>query len=184
MNWRSLLTARPGYAIRSHNRWLSNWVAYRARASRDLASFRIIRIASKRVVFEVENERDNAGRDRQKLRTVLVPALFAALMISIMIFVMTFAMTPESANLGQTDEPIKHPTCVDLQAVRSFETSKSGESFEVQGWRFDTQSQVVILGQLASADYLATCGAQTVDMRVLFIRQGEAWQIEKMAPTK
>ena len=184
MNWRALVTVRPGYAIQSHNRWSSNWVAHRARASRDSANFRVIRISSKRVVLEVENDRDNDGRDRQKLRTVLALALLAALMISVMFFLKNFALTPESANFGESDDLIKQQTCVDLQVVPSFETVESAELFEVQGWRFDARSRVVSLGQLVSGDYSATCGGQALDMRVLLIRQGEVWQVEKMAPTK
>ena len=184
MNWRALVTARPGYAIQSHNRWFSNWVAYRSQASKNAANLRVIRIASKRVVFEVEHEQHDAGRDRQTYRKVLALALLAATMIPNTIFVTNLAMTPESANVGEAADPIKQPACVDPLAVHSFETVESAELFEVQGWRFDARSRVVSLGQLVSGDYSATCGVQTRGMRVLLIRQGDVWQVEKMAPTK
>lgn len=182
MNWRNLVTARPGYSIQSHNRWFSSWVAFRANASRNSANFRIIRIASKRVVFEVEGARDKSGR--QRFRIAFALASLVALLGATTLFLWSFAVIPETSNVVETEEPINLLACDDLQSLSSFEAVDNTAMFDVQGWRLEIRSDVISLGQLASANYFATCNGQTRDIRVVFIRQGEKWHIEKMAPTK
>ena len=93
-------------------------------------------------------------------------------------------MTPDPSNLVAAVDPIKQPACVDLQSLQSNQLVDNAQTFELGGWKFMVRSQVVSLGQLASADYYATCGDLTRDIRVLLIRHGETWQIEKVAPTK
>lgn len=106
-----------------------------------------------------------------------------ATQLSPMLFAPEHASSHTAANASRLQSPKRKP-CVDLEILNASTIVENTEAFSVEGWNFESQSKLVSLGQLAAADYLATCESAARAIRVLFISQGKGWQIEKMAPTE
>lgn len=199
MSWRDLITVRAGYTARTHNRWFSNWVAFRDRLSRDAIAFHIIRIAPKRIVFEIPGQSVNLYKSELQSRfswmgkRVIVAVGLVVVVLSIVVVLSaqqsSVLLAPEhayghtAANASSSQSPKPKP-CVEIENLRSGAIIENTEAFSADGWHLVSQSKLVSLGQLASADYLATCDSAARAIRVLFISQGKGWQIEKMAPTE
>ncbi len=199
MSWRDLITVRAGYTARTHNRWFSNWVAFRDRLSRDAIAFNIIRIAPKRIVFEIPGQSVNLYKSELQSRfswmgkRVIVAVGLVVVVLSIVVVLSaqqsSVLLAPEhayghtAANASSSQSPKPKP-CVEIENLRSGAIIENTEAFSADGWHLVSQSKLVSLGQLASADYLATCESAARAIRVLFISQGKGWQIEKMAPTE
>jgi hypothetical protein len=199
VSWRDLITLRAGYTARTHNRWFSNWVAFRVRLSRDAVAFSIIRIAPKRIIFEIPGQSDNlhkaelqshfssTGKRLIAAVGLVVVALSIVVVLATQLLPVLFAPDHASshtaANASSSQSPKPKP-CVEYENLRSGATIENTDAFNADGWHFVSQSKLVSLGQLASAEYLATCESAARDFRVLFISQGNGWQIEKMAPTE
>ena len=193
MSWRDLITVRAGYTARTHNRWFSNWVAFRDRLSRDAVAFRIIRIAPKRIVFEIPGHSDNLHgaefRRRFAWKRVFLSVVALSLVVVLTALISPALFAPEHASshtaaIASGSQSPQPKPCVDIQSLKKRTIVENTEAFSVEGWTFESQSKLVSLGQLASADYLATCQSDARGIRVLFISQGKGWQIEKMAPTE
>ena len=193
MSWRDLITVRAGYAARTHNRWFSNWVAFREQLSREAIAFRMIRIAPKRIVFEIPGDSDSMPRLELQSRFSWPKSLLAVVALSIVV-VVTVQLSPvllapehpssrTGANASGSQSPQPKP-CVDLESLNKRTIVEKTDAFSVEGWTFESQSKLVSLGQLAAVDYLASCQSVARVIRVLFIAQGNSWQIEKMAPTE
>ena len=193
MSWRDLITVRAGYEAHTHNRWFSNWVAFRHRLSRDAIDFRMIRIAPKRIVFEIPRDSDSMHMSEHQNRFSWSKALLSVValwivvvltaLLSPVLFAPEHASSHTAANASSSQSPKPKP-CVDIESLNKRTIVENTEAFSVDGWNFESQSKLVSLGQLASADYLASCQSVARDIRVLFIAHGNSWQIEKMAPTK
>jgi hypothetical protein len=199
VSWRDLITVRAGYTARTHNRWFSNWVAFRDRLSRDAIAFHIIRIAPKRIVFEIPGQSVNLYKSELQSRfswmgkRVIVAVGLVVVVLSIVVVLSaqqsSVLLAPEhayghtAANASSSQSPKPKP-CVEIENLRSGAIIENTEAFSADGWHLVSQSKLVSLGQLASADYLATCDSAARAIRVLFISQGKGWQIEKMAPTE
>jgi hypothetical protein len=184
---------RAGYTTRTHNRWFSNWVAFRDRLSRDAVAFRIIRIAPKRIVFEISGHSDNLHRAEFRRRFdwkrvfLSVVALLLVVVLTALLSPALFAPEQSSSHTAAiafgSQSPQPKP-CVEIENLNKRTIVENTEAFSVEGWTFESQSKLVSLGQLASADFVATCMSVARDIRVLFIAKGNSWQIEKMAPTE
>ena len=189
---------KAGYTVRAHNRWFSNWVSYRERISRDATGFRTIRLAPKRIVFEMPTKSDNLRKSYRTWQVSWPKVLLAVFALSILAILTAqlssalFAPAQNSvqrahsrttANASNSSVP-ELSTCVDFASENSGAIVSSTEAFSVEGWHFESQSKLVSLGQLASAEYSASCMSVAKNIRVLFIAHGKNWQIEKMAPTQ
>lgn len=193
MSWRDLITVRAGYEAHTHNRWFSNWVAFRERLTRDADGFRMIRLAPKRIVFEIPGDLDSMHRSEHQSRfswskvLLSVVALWIVVvltaLLSPVLFAPEHASSHTAANASSSQSPKPKP-CVDIESLNKRTIVENTEAFSVEGWTFESQSKLVSLGQLASANYLASCMSVARDIRVLFIAHGKSWQIEKMAPTE
>ncbi len=193
MSWRDLITVRAGYTARTYNRWFSNWVAFRDRLSRDAVAFRIIRIAPKRIVFEIPGRSDNLHgaefRRRFDWKRVFLSVVALSLVVFLTALLSPALVAPEQASshtaaIASGSQSPQPKLCVDIESLNKRTIVENTEAFSVDGWNFESQGKLVSLGQLASADYLASCQSVARDIRVLFIAHGNSWQIEKMAPTK
>ena len=193
MSWRDLITVRAGYTARTHNRWFSNWVAFRDSLSRDAIAFRIIRIAPKRIAFEIPGDSDSMHRSDLQSRFSWSKALLSVVALSTVV-VLTALLSPalfapeqassHTAAIASSSQSPKPQPCLEIENLHTGTLVENTAGFGFEGWNFELESKLVSLGQLASADYVATCMSATRDIRVLFIAQGKSWQIEKMAPTK
>ncbi|MEY4492302.1 MAG: hypothetical protein RL085_713 [Actinomycetota bacterium] len=194
-----MITVRAGYTARTHNRWFSNWVAFREQFSRNAVAYRLIRIAPKRIVFEIPGQSGSLHKAELQSRfsrmgkRLMVASGLVVVALSIIVVLATQLATvlfaPEHAssdtavNASSSQSPKRKP-CVDLEILNASTIVENTEAFSAEGWNFESQSKLVSLGQLAAADYLATCESAARAIRVLFISHGKGWQIEKMAPTE
>ena len=184
---------RAGYEAHTHNRWFSNWVAFRERLTRDADGFRMIRLAPKRIVFEIPGDLDSMHRSEHQSRFSWSKVLLSVVALSIVV-VLTALLSPalvapeqassHTAAIASGSPSPQPKPCFDLESLNKRTSVENTEAFSVDGWNFVPQSELVSLGQLASADYLASCQSVARDIRVLFIAHGKSWQIEKMAPTE
>jgi hypothetical protein len=199
VSWLNLITVRAGYTARTHNRWFSNWVAFREQFSRNAVAYRLIRIAPKRIVFEIPGQSGSLHKAELQSRfswtgKCLIAAVGLVVVALSIIVVLATQLAPvlfapehasshTAANASRLQSPKSKP-CADLEILNASTIVENTEAFSAEGWNFESQSKLVSLGQLASAEYLATCMSVARDIRVLFIAQGKGWQIEKMAPTE
>lgn len=158
MSWRDLITVRAGYTARTHNRWFSNWVAFRDRLSRDAIAFHIIRIAPKRIVFEIPGQSVNLYKSELQSRfswmgkRVIVAVGLVVVVLSIVVVLSaqqsSVLLAPEhayghtAANASSSQSPKPKP-CVEIENLRSGAIIENTEAFSADGWHLVSQSKLV-----------------------------------------
>lgn len=182
MTWRALVTSSPGHHFIAHNRWLTNWVARRQAISSSATTFRIVRLATKRIVFEIP--KTEATKSKTKGMFIIALSVVTSLSLTACIVLAQTKANSDAKKIDLVDTDGAKSTCFDLADMHPSVLVQDFAAFEYRGWQFKPQTKLIQLGQLASAEYVATCKDEVRDFRVQLLRQGESWLTEKMAPTQ
>jgi hypothetical protein len=164
-----------GQRLVGFSRLRSNWVIEQARLLESGEGVVLHRIGSRRIIFEVSA---SAGTRRDLKRVWIVwPAI--CLVIAAAIANVALRTTSQSAAVIPRATPI---SCDVSSAIG--ESISELENFSAGEWSFQATDNPLVIGEFASINGEAKCGATSMTFAVLANRQSDTWRIKKMAPVK
>ena len=180
MDMGKFVEPKIGSSLVSYRRAFSNWVVERQRLIDSHKTFRLHRLAAKRVVFEVEGSETYARKSRYIARVLVAIAFLLTIGgISSVIFANNKPAASPNTNPGsKLNASAALIACSKLSLVGL--TPSSIESFDESGWHVSTSEMQVELGELDGFTFEATCSQQRLHGRLIASETENSWQIKRM----